>query len=308
MKKFILIMAIAVTIVIALQTKEKKMGFRKLNDQEARVILHKGTEMPGSGKYDNFFKKGTYHCKQCDAPLYRSSDKFHSGCGWPSFDDEIKGAIKRVPDADGRRVEIVCAKCEGHLGHVFEGEQLTPKNIRHCVNSISMVFKEATHENSKKAYFAGGCFWGVEYHFENLDGVISADSGYMGGDSKDPTYKEVCSGNTGHIEVVEITYDPDIVSFEKLAKLFFEIHDPSQANGQGPDIGSQYISAIFYNNEEEKKEAQKLIKLLESKGIKVATKLISAKEYPFYEAEEYHQDYYKKHNKKPYCHTYTKRF
>ena len=308
MKFFILIILIVTTISISLQTKEKKMNFRKLNDQEARVILHKGTEMPGSGEYDEFFKKGTYHCRQCDAPLYKSSDKFHSGCGWPSFDDEIDGAIKRVTDADGRRVEIVCAKCGGHLGHVFEGEQLTPKNSRHCVNSISMVFKEATHENSKKAYFAGGCFWGVEFHFEKLEGVIAADSGYMGGDGKDPTYKEVCSGNTGHIEVVEITYDPKVVSFKTLAKLFFEIHDPSQANGQGPDIGSQYISAIFYNNEQEKKESQKLIEILNSKGMSVATKLIDANKHPFYKAEEYHQDYYKKHNKEPYCHTYTKRF
>jgi peptide methionine sulfoxide reductase msrA/msrB len=308
MKIFILVIIIFTAIFISLQAKEKKMSFRKLNDAEARVILQKGTEMPGSGEYDEFFKKGVYHCRQCDAPLYKSNDKFHSGCGWPSFDDEIKGAVKRVPDSDGMRVEIVCAKCGGHLGHVFEGEQLTPKNSRHCVNSISMVFKEATHENSKKAYFAGGCFWGVEYHFEKLDGVISADSGYMGGHTKDPAYREVCSGTTGHIEVVEVTYDPSVVSFESLTKLFFEIHEPAQANGQGPDIGPQYISAIFYNDEDEKKEAQKLIDLLKSKGMKIATKLISAKEHPFYEAEEYHQDYYKKNNKEPYCHTYTKRF
>ncbi len=284
------------------------MKFRKLNDQEARVILHKGTERPFSGKYDNFYKKGTYHCKRCDAPLYQSSDKFKSGCGWPSFDDEIKGAIKRVVDADGRRIEILCANCGAHLGHVFEGEQLTPKNIRHCVNSISLVFKEADESNSKSAYFAGGCFWGVEYHFERVKGVVDAESGYMGGSLKDPDYRSVCSGNTGHLEVVRVTYDPQKVDFETLAKLFFEIHDPTQANGQGPDIGSQYLSAIFYNDEKEKEIAQKLINQLKEKGMKVVTKLISAKEHPFYEAEEYHQDYYKKHNKKPYCHTYTKRF
>lgn len=114
-----------------------------LSPEEARIILHKGTEMPYSGKYNDLYEEGTYSCRQCGTPLYRSADKFSSGCGWPSFDDEIKGAVKRVPDRDGRRTEIVCAACDGHLGHVFEGERFTEKNTRHCVNSLSMVFTPA---------------------------------------------------------------------------------------------------------------------------------------------------------------------
>jgi len=156
------------------------------------------------------------------------------------------------------------------------------------------------------AYYAGGCFWGVEHLFQSKPGVINVISGYMGGSKNDPTYQEVCSGTTGHLEAVEITYDPEQISFEDLTKFFFEIHDPTQANGQGPDIGPQYLSAVFYFVNEEKQIAEKLIDLLKENGYKVVTKLIPAER--FWEAEEYHQDYYVKKSQQPYCHKYQKRF
>jgi methionine-S-sulfoxide reductase len=170
------------------------------------------------------------------------------------------------------------------------------------------VFMQANEKNDAQAYFAGGCFWGVEYYFQQQTGVISAISGYMGGNTPSPSYKEVSSGQTGHLEVVKVEYNPKQISYEALAKLFFEIHDFTQTNGQGPDIGSQYLSAVFYSNEEEKNSTKQLIAQLEQKGYKVATRLISTHNTPFFEAEEYHQDYYFKTGKMPYCHAYRKIF
>jgi peptide methionine sulfoxide reductase msrA/msrB len=159
---------------------------------------------------------------------------------------------------------------------------------------------------SKKAYFAGGCFWGVEHLFQGKEGVITAVSGYMGGTVENPTYEQVCSKRTGHLETVEVTYDPGRVSFEELTKFFFEIHDPTQANGQGPDIGPQYLSAVFYSSEEEKMTTEKLIGILKEKGYNVVTRVIPAEK--FWEAEDYHQDYYDNKGAQPYCHFYQKKF
>jgi peptide methionine sulfoxide reductase msrA/msrB len=171
----------------------------------------------------------------------------------------------------------------------------------------STVQKEnGMHSVTQKAIFAGGCFWGVEYHFNKLKGVLSAKSGYTGGQIQHPTYQQVCSGRTGHAEAVEIEFDPALVSYETLAKLFFEIHDPTELNRQGPDIGTQYRSSVFYTNEEQKKMAEKLIGELKAKGYKVVTTVEHAE--TFWEAEEYHQDYYERNGHQPYCHIYQKRF
>jgi peptide methionine sulfoxide reductase msrA/msrB len=288
--------------------KKKTMEFKKLTPEEEEVIVYKGTEPAYTGKYDKFNEQGSYVCKRCGAPLYRSSDKFDAHCGWPSFDDEIKGAVKRIPDADGIRTEIVCANCGAHLGHVFTGEGFTPKNTRNCVNSISIDFipTDEKHVNTDTAVFAGGCFWGVEYYMKKHDGVISVISGYTGGHKDHPTYEEVCSGTTGHYEAVEIVFDTKKTNFEQLARLFFEIHDPTQWNHQGPDFGEQYRSAVFYKNDEQKLVAEKLIGLLKAKGFNVVTELKKAT--TFWNAEGYHQDYYDHKGTLPYCHGYVKRF
>ena len=285
--------------------KEHKM-YKKLTPEEERVIIHKGTERPFSGKFEKHFETGIYTCKRCGAELFKSTSKFKSNCGWPSFDDQIPGAVKSQTDADGVRTEITCANCGGHLGHVFIGEGFTPKNTRYCVNSISLDFISAKKPHTEKAIFASGCFWGTEYHLQKAPGVISTTVGYTGGRVDNPTYQQVCTDKTGHAEAVEVIYDPSKTTYEKLAKLFFETHNFTQVNRQGPDIGTQYRSSIFYLSEEQKETAMKLVDILKKKGYDVQTEITPAGK--FWPAEKYHQDYYKKAGKTPYCHFYRKIF
>ena len=291
------------------QNQTTMPDYNQLTPQEEYILIHKGTERPFTGKYYDFWDEGTYVCRRCNTPLYTSAAKFDAGCGWPSFDDEIPGAVSKQIDADGLRTEILCANCGGHLGHVFQGEGFTPKNTRHCVNSLSMDFvssAELTKPQTDTAVFASGCFWGVEYHFKRQKGVLSTKVGYTGGQTPRPSYQEVCTGTTGHAEAIEVVYDTRLVDYETLARLFFETHDPTQRNRQGPDVGSQYRSAVFYRSEAQKETIQKLIRLLEAKGLNVVTELSPVSE--FWEAEDYHQDYYGKTQGRPYCHIYTRRF
>lgn len=280
--------------------KNSKVPMPPLSAEEKKIIIDKGTERPFAGKYWNHFDVGEYLCRQCGTRLYTSDSKFHSSCGWPSFDDEIPQAVKRKPGADGMRTEILCASCGGHLGHLFTGEQLTSKNVRHCVNSASIVFKPDKKKATDEAYFAGGCFWGVEHYLQKPPGVIDVVSGYMGGEIENPTYEQISSGKTGHAEAVRVVYDPAKISYEKLAKLFFEIHDPTQLNRQGPDVGTQYRSAVFYSSEDEKKIIDKLIAELKDNSYNVVTQVVPAKK--FYPAEEYHQNFLEKNSARPTCH------
>lgn len=278
-----------------------------LTPDVVHIVRDKGTERPFSGNYLEIYAKGTYLCRRCGLALFRADNQFTSSCGWPSFDDELPNAILCLPDKDGFRTEIVCKRCHGHLGHVFEGEGLTPKNLRHCVNSLAIEFVNSNEVNdTEEAILAAGCFWGVQYYLDRLDGVLKTEVGYCGGQIDNPNYKQVCTKTTGHLEAIRVVYDVNKLSYENLLKYFFEIHDPTQADGQGPDLGAQYLSAVFYFNEQQNKLAQQVIELLKAKNYDVATKLLPVS--IFWPAEEYHQEYYDKNEKLPYCHTRVKRF
>lgn len=283
---------------------------KSFTELETEVMFHKATERPGTNKYDHFFEAGLYVCKNCESPLYYSDFKFDSGCGWPAFDDEIKGAIRKETDKDKYRNEILCNNCGIHLGHIFTGEGATTKNLRHCVNSASMDFVDENDMNSDSrfqvAVMAAACFWGVQYYFDKLDGVISTQVGYAGGRTIEPNYKQICEGNTGHLEALKVIFDSRTVNFEQLIKYFFEIHDFEQTDGQGNDVGEQYLSAIFPQDQSQLETSTKVIQELTTKNYKVATKLLPKTK--FYKAEEYHQEYYAKGGGTPYCHFHKRIF
>lgn len=286
------------------QEKPNTIEYNKLTEAEKRIILQKGTEYPNTGEYNKHYEDGTYICRQCNQQLYKSSSKFNSNCGWPSFDDELDGAVNRILDSDGRRTEIVCSNCTGHLGHVFIGENFTAKNTRHCVNSISMKFipkeqsipeiitsKEITELDT--ITFGAGCFWCVEVLFQKLKGVSHVESGYAGGKIKNPTYKMVCQGNTGSVEVAQLVYDPKIISTETLIDIFFHVHDPTTLNRQGNDVGDQYRSVIFYHSTQQKEIAKNVLKRIDSSKLwnePIVTTIESI--YNYSTAEDYHQNYY----------------
>ncbi len=277
-----------------------------LTEFQKSVMFDKATEARFSGQYDDFYQDGDYVCANCNNKLYSSKAKFDAGCGWPAFDTCYPGSVLNIPDSDGRRVEILCNNCNIHLGHVFTGEHLTDKNTRHCVNSASIKYikKESEQPEIASLVVGCGCFWGVQYWFNKLEGVISTSVGYSGGSIPNPTYQQVCAGTTGHIEVLKIDYNPKVLSYENLIRYFFNIHNFEQANGQAGDIGSQYLSIIQYQREDQKNTINHIIEELRAKGYKPATKLVP--ESAFWAAEDYHQSYYEKSEGSPYCHFFKK--
>jgi peptide methionine sulfoxide reductase msrA/msrB len=278
-----------------------------LTPEERSVLLARGTERPFCGTLLDNAEPGTYTCRLCGLPLFSSDAKFKSGSGWPSFFEPVDPMhvdYERDNSHGMVRVEILCARCQSHLGHVFE-DGPEPTGLRYCLNSVSLRFyakeaelpPEARPVEVETAYFAGGCFWGIEDRFQKVPGVVEAVSGYMGGRTDAPTYKQVCSGSTGHAEAVRVTYDPKRTSYRRLVEWFFKFHDPTQLNRQGPDVGTQYRSAIFVSGDEQLKQAGKYIDELRQadrfRGRDIVTQVQAAG--PFFEAEDYHQDYHEKH-------------
>ncbi len=283
----------------------------KLTPEEYRITQKAGTEPAFCGNLLDNHKDGVYVCVVCGLPLFASAHKFDSGTGWPSFTREFDPAhvVRKVDRSFGMpRVEIECARCGAHLGHVFD-DGPRPTGERHCLNSASLKFlekgqpvpPESAPVKTEIAYFAGGCFWGVQHYFKKGPGVLDAVSGYMQGSAGNPTYKQVSSDTTGHAETVKVVFDPTRITYRRLLEAFFKMHDPTQAGGQGPDIGSQYRSGIWTANEAQEREAKAFIRdETERKRYpkKIVTLVEPAK--TFYPAEEYHQDYIEKNG--AFCH------
>jgi peptide methionine sulfoxide reductase msrA/msrB len=238
----------------------------------------------------------------CGLPLFSSEHKFTSGTGWPSFFSPFADGhvARKVDNSYGMdRVEVLCARCESHLGHEFpDGPK--PSGKRFCLNSVSLHFYEegdklpanSTPVATETAYFAGGCFWGIEHYFQKGEGVINVESGYMQGNTENPTYEDICLKETGHAESTKVTFDPTVISYETLLKAFFTMHDPTQVNRQGPDKGTQYRSGIWTTSKQQLQSAKAYVQELSDSGAvtrPIATEIEPAK--TFYIAEDIHQDY-----------------
>jgi peptide methionine sulfoxide reductase msrA/msrB len=302
----------------------------KLNDLQYEVTQQCGTEPPFRNAYWDNHKPGIYVDVVSGEPLFSSIDKFDSGTGWPSFTKPIAGTeiTEKKDSAYGMvRVEARSKKADSHLGHVFPDGPLDKGGMRYCINSASLKFipvedmekagygqyldpfvkaglvKTSSQANgaatdgksaakTEVATFAGGCFWGMEEILRKIPGVISTRVGYIGGKTKNPTYKQVCTGATGHAEAIEISFDPTKTSYEKLLSVFFRMHDPTTLNQQHNDIGAQYRSAIFYHDDEQKKQAEAAKEKFNKSGRfkkPIVTEITKASE--FYVAEDYHQKY-----------------
>ncbi len=285
--------------------KSEEEWRRSLPPAAFQVLRGHGTERAGSSPLNTEHRPGQFVCAGCGQPLFEADAKFESGTGWPSFWQPIEGAVGSTVDRSFfmTRTEIHCANCGGHLGHVFD-DGPPPTGMRYCMNGAAMEFAAAEKGADEAAApaatpgravatFGAGCFWGVEQAFRDVDGVLETAVGYAGGQVSNPTYEQVCSDRTGHAEVVEVAYDPARVTYGQLLDLFFELHDPTQKDRQGPDVGTQYRSVVFVNDAAEKAAAEAAIARNQGRFRRpIVTEVADAR--PFWKAEDYHQQYLEK--------------
>jgi len=276
---------------------------RKLDPEAYRVTQSAATERPFCGTLLDNKKEGTYVCAVCGLPLFSSDHKFQSGTGWPSFFQpfDAEHVADRTDTSHGMmRTETNCARCASHLGHAFD-DGPPPTGMRYCLNSVSLRFfgkdeslpPESRPVSTEIAYFAGGCFWGIEHYFQEGPGVIDAESGYMQGRTDAPTYEEVCGHSTGHAESVKVVFDPARIAYQRLLEAFFVMHDPTQLDRQGPDVGDQYRSGIWYTSSDQKTAAEQFIEKLKAEK-RFAERPIVTRVEParkFWPAEDDHQDF-----------------